>query len=115
MEANALSSNKNIRNGVATVLLNISSYQHSSLDCSPNDPVSGKRIMVLYKTIVESNLYEPESFVRVLMALGTSILTNASYQEVAKALSVDTMLRSSRGGFSDHVRSVCDEVLLLFS
>jgi len=114
-EAHALSSNKNIRLGVATVLLNISSHQNLPLGSSPAEPVLVERVILLCKTIVESNSYEAESIVRVLVALGTSILTNAVYKEQAKKLSIDTMLRNVRGQYPDHSRSVCDEILLLLS
>ena len=76
---------------------------------------SVERVMLICKTIVESNSYESESIVRVLTALGTTILTNSLYKVKAKALGVDAMLKIVRGGYSENVRDVCDEILLLLS
>lgn len=69
--------------------------------------------MLLYKTILESKSYESESIVRVLMALGTCILTNASYKDIAKALGIQTIVQATKSGHSENVRNVCDEILLL--
>jgi hypothetical protein len=114
-EAHVLSSNKNIRLAIATLLLNISSYQNAPLGSSLVESGSVERVMLICKTIVESNSYESESIVRVLTALGTTILTNSLYKVKAKALGVDAMLKIVRGGYSENVRDVCDEILLLLS
>ena len=82
---------------------------------SPPDRVLIEGVMVVCKTIIESNSYESESIVRILIALGTCILNHDWCKQKAKSLCIDINLRSLRGGYSDHVRSVCDEILSLFS
>jgi phospholipase A-2-activating protein len=65
-----MSSNKNIRLSVATVLLNISSYLHSTQNA--ND-VSEQVVRQVNK-VLDSKLYDAESITRILMALGTILL-----------------------------------------
>jgi hypothetical protein len=107
-----LSSNKNIRLAVATLLLNISSCLKHRSESTPGELAILARVVSFCKTIIESNSYESESIFRVLVALGTCILSN---KEVTKNIDIEPTLRIAYGTYSGQVRSACEEVLLLLS
>jgi hypothetical protein len=75
------SGNKNVRLGIATALLNSSSYMYSSASTSTSSAV---RILDLVGTIAGSGIYEAEAISRVILALGTVLLIPGACGEEAK-------------------------------
>lgn len=76
------SGNKNVRLAVATALLNMASYMHSS--SSSSSVSSAIRILDLVGTIAGSSKYEAEAISRVLVALGTMLLIPGARGDEAK-------------------------------
>jgi len=78
------SSNKNVRLGAATALLNASSYMASSGGSGPTTAAAAGKVVEVSASMLRSGKYEAEATVRALVAMGTALLVPGEAGAAAK-------------------------------
>jgi len=111
VESFALFSNKNVRLAVSTVLLNTASFLNSTAgkfqDLSPD------LILSSVINILSSNIYETEAMLRVLVALGTTLLVSGKFIKCSKDLSVVSMVQHVSGKYGQKASDVVSELEMI--
>ncbi len=110
-ETLVLSSNKNIRLSVATVLLNVTSYYHANEGKGAES--SAYYIVSMLTSIIESKSYDEESLFRSLVALGTLILCSEVGKDAAKSMFLASKVEPAASPFGSKVKAVAKEVYSL--
>lgn len=112
----ATTKNKNVRLSVATVLLNVSFYLHSS-SSAPTMVVACRQIVVQVNTILGLfKVYESEAMGRALIALGTVLLVPTAMQttkEAAKSLYLTSKVEMAASPHGDKAKAIAREVYTL--
>lgn len=105
----ATSTNKNIRLALASVLLNVSSYMKSA-GRATGDDTTPELFLITIGNICGSGLYETEAIVRVLIALGTSLLVSDSFKKKANDLNMTSMLQHVASHHGEKAASIVAEI-----
>lgn len=105
-EKYVLSSNKNIRLSVATLLMNVSSY----VNAAPNAPEVSHQVVSLVNKLLDSKLYESEPTTRALLALGTIALAREDARASAKTLYLTTKVEPAASPHGDKAKAVAKEI-----
>lgn len=103
----ALSSNKNIRLAVSTVILNVSSYAHSTGSFTA---ISPDVVLSLVGSIVGSGTYETEALARALVGFGTILLVDDVFKQKAKGLEMKSMVERIGTEHGNKVTAVALEI-----
>jgi hypothetical protein len=106
-----LSSNKNIRLSVATLLMNVSSYINSVSDA----PEVSHQVVTSVDKLLACKLYESEATLRALLALGTIALAKEDAREVAKTLYLTTKVEPAASPHGDKAKAVAKEIYSILS
>jgi hypothetical protein len=110
-EKYVLSSNKNVRLSVATLLLNVSSCANAV----PEAPEVSHQVVSLVNKLLESKLYESEPTTRALLALGTIALAKDDARAAAKTIFLMTKVEPAASPHGDKAKAVAKEIYAILS
>ena len=110
-EKYVLSSNKNIRLSVATLLMNVSVYVNSV----PDVPEVSHQVVALVDTLLASKVYESEATLRALLALGTIALAKQDARVAAQTLFLTTKVEPAASPHGDKAKAVAKEIYTILS
>lgn len=103
----AASTNKNVRLSLSTVLLNASSHMKS---VGRFDDAIPDLFLITIGNICGSGIYETEPIVRVLVAFGTALLVDNTFQSKAKAMHMGSMLNLVASQHGEKAGSIVAEI-----
>ncbi len=103
----ATSTNKNVRLALATVLLNTSSYLKTTNKYDDSVP---ELFSITIGNICGSDLFETEAIVRVMVGLGTVLLTGEEFRKRAKTLNMASMVQHVAGKHGSKAVAVATEI-----
>lgn len=101
------STNKNIRLAIATLILNISSYLNN---VRRYDDATPELLLITIRNVVGSELYEVEPVMRVMVALGTSLLVDYRFKEKAMELNAGSWVDGIARKYGDSASEIVDEI-----
>lgn len=104
------SSNKNVRLSVATVLLNVSTYLHTT----PAATNVAAQVVAQVNAILDAKTYDTESLSRALVALGTVLLARtADAKAAANSLYMATKVEMAASPHGEKAQGVAKEIYML--
>jgi len=106
-----LSSNKNIRLSVATLLMNIS----VCVNAVASAPEVSHQVVTLVNKLLDSKLYESEPTTRALLALGTIASAKEDARAAAKTLFLTTKVEPAASPHGDKAKAVAKEIYAILS
>ena len=115
-ESFALSGNKNVRLSVSTVVLDAAVYLSSTTLSPDTASEAAGAVVSAVGAIVGSGLYDSESTVRSLVALGTALLAGGEEtRKVARNMHVQSMAQHAAAVHGDKAIEVAEEIRLILA